>query len=200
MGRGIFRLRLMALFLAFYGCGLAGFMGAARIGERTYLAVVYGPTAVQRDHLHVVYDRPTMVISNGDRASELADFTMHIVLVLPLIFVFVVAGIAAIRTLTKFAGRRVSLVKDIPQVWKESPHSERRFTWQDVLSIAIVFGLTALTLSFFDKDSLWLWLRNYTGMILIYSVLLRLLFIGSPVPMATEVPTPQRKSRFVSPL
>ena len=113
MEHALIRLRLMIVASTFFACFIASAHGAGTIAERAYLIVVYGPDAVQRNHLHIVRSKPRLRISNGDEASELGTFARFpLGLLLGLIFLSLGIGLTGI--LTKLLGRKVSITRGSP--------------------------------------------------------------------------------------
>jgi hypothetical protein len=178
------QIRLVVLAVAFFGCGLASFVGASGIGERGYCIFRYGWERVSQEHLHVVYDRPTYLISNGDRASELACFVVF-VLMLPVGFGLLGIGLTLIRKLTRLMGREVWILAEFRRLPPGPLASKRGFDLRHVLIAGVIFGFTAIIATkLFQDESLWLWLRSYALAVVAYSAALRLAFIGCPAPSA----------------
>lgn len=96
---------------------MIGIAAAFRINYWLYLVLTYGWLDVRKLNLHFASYRP-MTISNGDKASELANFA---VFVASLVLCLVIGGtlMSAIESLTRWLGKAIDVSETMDVLAKE---------------------------------------------------------------------------------
>jgi len=107
----------MCVQATFFACFMIGIAAAFRINYWLYLVLTYGWLDVRKLNLHFTSYRP-MTISNGDKASELANFA---VFVASLVLCLVIGGtlMSAIESLARWLGKAIDIFKTMDALAKE---------------------------------------------------------------------------------
>lgn|GEM_PF-4720606 len=108
---------LMCVQATFFACFMIGIAAGFRINYWLYLVLTYGWLDVRKLNLHFTSYRP-MTISDGDKASELANFG---VFVASLVLCLVIGGtlMSAIERLTRWLGKAIDVSETMDVLAKE---------------------------------------------------------------------------------
>ena len=155
---------LMCVHATFFASFMIGIAAAFRINYWLYLVLTYGWVDVRKLNLHFTSYRP-MTISNGDKASELANFA---VFVASLVLCLVIGGtlMNAIESLTRRLGKAIDVFKTMDALAKED-HGSAVFP---VMGMFIAIATAFLTVHAPPLHVL----RNCVIFVVITSIVLRI--------------------------
>jgi hypothetical protein len=166
---------LMCVQATFFACFMIGIAAAFRINYWLYLVLTYGWLDVRKLNLHFTSYRP-MTISNGDKASELANFA---VFAASLVLCLVIGGtlMSAIERVTRRLGKAIDIFKTMDALAKED-HGSIVF---GIMGMAIAIATAFVTIYASPLHVL----RNCAIFVVITSIVLRIALrkvATTPVP------------------
>lgn len=161
-------------------CGFVCFSIGFRLSEQAYLVWAYGWQAVNQG-LHVVRDRPVIVVSNGDQLGEPIRFLVFVGGA-AMTFVLLCLSIELSARITALLGRRIQILAIASRLSNDSKHVSysKRESYLFILLAILSFGLIFLLMGVITEGSLANTVYKYTAFLVTASFSLRLLFWNAP--------------------
>lgn len=145
-----------------------------KLSQKAYLTSAYGWHAV-RQGLHVVRDRPLLLVSNGDQLGEPIRFavgTGGVVITFTLFFI----SIEIIARLTALLGRKIHIFAIATKLTSDSKH----VAYVLILPAFLCFALIFLLMEVITAGSLPSTICKYAAFLVVASFSLRLVFWNAP--------------------